>query len=190
MIVVGARCAGSPTAMLLARAGLRVLVIDRAAFPSDTISGHAIKPPGMAYLQRWGLLDGVLATKCQPIRGRHLQFGDRVLDPAAAFSGRPRAARAAPRRARCAAGQRRPSRRRRGMRARLVARPHLAEQPRRRSLGPGPRRSAPRCPSHDRGRRGWPELATRASWRRPGVRRSRQCFDRLLRLLEGISGRR
>jgi flavin-dependent dehydrogenase len=66
-IVVGARCAGAPTAMLLARAGARVLLLDRAGFPSDTISGHAIKSPGVAYLQRWGLLDAVLATNCPPI---------------------------------------------------------------------------------------------------------------------------
>ena len=39
-IVVGARCAGSPTAMLLARKGYRVLVVDRATFPSDTVSTH------------------------------------------------------------------------------------------------------------------------------------------------------
>ena len=47
VIVVGARCAGAPTAMLLARRGFRVLVIDRARFPSDTLSGHMIKPPGV-----------------------------------------------------------------------------------------------------------------------------------------------
>ena len=80
VIVVGARCAGSPTAMLLARAGLRILVIDRAPFPSDTISGHALKPPAVAHLQRWGLLGNVLATNCPPIRARHVQFGQRVLD--------------------------------------------------------------------------------------------------------------
>ncbi len=40
-IVVGARCAGSPTAMLLARQGHRVLLVDRASFPSDTMSTHA-----------------------------------------------------------------------------------------------------------------------------------------------------
>ena len=40
VIVVGARCAGSPTAMLLARKGYRVLVVDRATFPSDTMSTH------------------------------------------------------------------------------------------------------------------------------------------------------
>ena len=52
VIVVGARCAGSPTAMLLARYGHRVLVVDRATFPSDTISTHLIHPRGVAALQR------------------------------------------------------------------------------------------------------------------------------------------
>jgi flavin-dependent dehydrogenase len=61
-IVVGARCGGSPTAMLLARRGHRVLLVDRASFPSDTISTHWIWPPGLACLKRWGLLDRVLAT--------------------------------------------------------------------------------------------------------------------------------
>ena len=56
-IVVGARCAGSPTAMLLARKGYRVLVVDRATFPSDTISTHVVHPLGVAALARWGLLD-------------------------------------------------------------------------------------------------------------------------------------
>ena len=56
-IVVGARCAGSPTAMLLARKGYRVLVVDRATFPSDTISTHLIHPPGLGALKRWGLFD-------------------------------------------------------------------------------------------------------------------------------------
>ncbi len=66
-IVVGARCAGSPAAMLLARRGHRVLLVDRAAFPSDTISTHLIHPPGIAALERWGLLDSVVATASPPI---------------------------------------------------------------------------------------------------------------------------
>jgi 2-polyprenyl-6-methoxyphenol hydroxylase-like FAD-dependent oxidoreductase len=66
-IVLGARCAGSPTAMLLARNGHRVLVVDRATFPSDTISTHLVQPPGVAALRRWGLLDRVVATGCPPI---------------------------------------------------------------------------------------------------------------------------
>jgi hypothetical protein len=44
-VIVGARCAGSPTAMLLARKGYRVLVVDRATFPSDTLSTHLVQPP-------------------------------------------------------------------------------------------------------------------------------------------------
>ncbi|MFG2879034.1 NAD(P)/FAD-dependent oxidoreductase [Streptomyces sp. NPDC048337] len=60
-IVVGARYAGAPTAMLLARRGHRVLLVDRARFPSDTVSTHLIHPPGLAALDRWGLLSRVTA---------------------------------------------------------------------------------------------------------------------------------
>jgi 2-polyprenyl-6-methoxyphenol hydroxylase-like FAD-dependent oxidoreductase len=66
-IVVGARCAGSPVAMLLARKGYRVLLVDRATFPSDTISTHVLQPLAVAALRRWGLLDRLLATGCPPI---------------------------------------------------------------------------------------------------------------------------
>lgn len=66
-IVVGARCAGSPTAMLLARKGYRVLLLDRAGFPSDTLSAHYIHQPGVARLHRWGLLDKVVASGCPPV---------------------------------------------------------------------------------------------------------------------------
>ncbi|ONI78029.1 oxidoreductase [Actinosynnema sp. ALI-1.44] len=67
VIVVGARCAGSPSAMLLARMGYRVLVVDRATFPSDTLSTHLVHPPGVAALRRWGLLETLVATGCPPI---------------------------------------------------------------------------------------------------------------------------
>ena len=74
-IVVGARCAGSPTAMLLARAGHRVLLVDRATFPSDTLSTHAVHAPGVAALRRWGLLDTVIATGCPPLETYSFDFG-------------------------------------------------------------------------------------------------------------------
>jgi flavin-dependent dehydrogenase len=74
-IVVGARCAGSPTAMLLARPGRRVLLVDRAAFPSETISTHLVHPPGVASLERWGLLDRVVATGSPPIDTYAFDFG-------------------------------------------------------------------------------------------------------------------
>ncbi|HEU4464535.1 MAG TPA: NAD(P)/FAD-dependent oxidoreductase [Gemmatimonadota bacterium] len=74
-IVVGARCAGSPTAMLLARKGHRVLVVDRATFPSDTISTHLVHPPGVASLRSWGLLERLIATGCPPIDTYSFDFG-------------------------------------------------------------------------------------------------------------------
>ena len=74
-IIVGARCAGSPTAMLLARKGHRVLVVDRATFPSDTVSSHVLHPLGAAALARWGLLDRLAATGCPPIHTYAFDFG-------------------------------------------------------------------------------------------------------------------
>lgn len=67
VIVVGARCAGAPTAMLLARAGYRVLLLDRARFPRDTLSTLYIHQPGVALLARWNVLDAVRATGCPGI---------------------------------------------------------------------------------------------------------------------------
>ena len=74
-IVVGARCAGSPTAMLLARAGQRVLLVDRASFPSDTVSTHMVHATGIEALSRWGLLDELANTGCPPIREYRFDFG-------------------------------------------------------------------------------------------------------------------
>ena len=74
-IIVGARCAGSPTATLLARKGYRVLVVDRATFPSDTISTHVLQPRAVAALGRWGLLDRLTATGCPPIHTYAYDFG-------------------------------------------------------------------------------------------------------------------
>jgi flavin-dependent dehydrogenase len=74
-IIVGARCAGSPTAMLLARKGYRVLAVDRATFPSDVISTHLVHPPGVDALKRWGLLDRVVATGCPAIDVYAFDFG-------------------------------------------------------------------------------------------------------------------
>lgn len=79
-VVVGARCAGSPTAMLLARKGYRVLLVDRAKFPSDTLSVHYIHQPGGACLKRWGLLDAVIATNCPPVRRQRLDVGPFALE--------------------------------------------------------------------------------------------------------------
>ncbi|MEO8539367.1 MAG: NAD(P)/FAD-dependent oxidoreductase [bacterium] len=83
VIVVGARCAGSPLAMLLARRGHKVLVVDRAKFPSDTLSTHFMTPDGVARLGNWGLLDRVLATGAPPLHGtfRNMQGMAMPADP-------------------------------------------------------------------------------------------------------------
>src|SRR3954447_26692590 len=57
--------------MLLARRGLRVLLVDRATFPSDTLSAHYIHHTGIVRLARWGLLDQIVATNCPPIYRFH-----------------------------------------------------------------------------------------------------------------------
>lgn len=83
IVVVGARCAGSPTAMLLARKGYRVLVVDRATFPSDAVSTHVVHPQGVEALARWGLLGRITATGCPPIDTYAFDFGPVTI------SGRP-----------------------------------------------------------------------------------------------------
>jgi len=87
-IVVGARCAGSPIAMLLARAGYDVLVVDRASFPSDTLSTHYITPEGTASLAAWGLLDRVVAAGAPLITTTRIQMGSTAM-PVADRDGPP-----------------------------------------------------------------------------------------------------
>ena len=82
-IAVGARCAGASLAMLLARRGRRVLALDRAHFPSDTVSTHFLWPRTTAALARWGLLDALAATGCPLIETVNMHAGS------VAFRGRP-----------------------------------------------------------------------------------------------------
>lgn len=69
-IIIGGRCAGSPTAMLLARRGFKVLLVDKATFPSDTISTHILWPHGAEQMARWGLLESLAAIGTPPICGQ------------------------------------------------------------------------------------------------------------------------
>lgn len=78
-IVVGARCAGASTALLLARKGYRVALLDRAIFPSDHLSTHYIRLAGLALLKRWGLLEKVTALNCPPLINVHFDFGEHIL---------------------------------------------------------------------------------------------------------------
>ncbi len=87
VIVVGARAAGAPTAMLLARQGYKVLLLDKAGFPSDTLSTHYLHQPAGARLARWGLLEQVAATNCPPIRRNRFDLGPLVLEGAPTPAG-------------------------------------------------------------------------------------------------------
>ncbi|WP_156723594.1 NAD(P)/FAD-dependent oxidoreductase [Streptomyces apocyni] len=75
-IVVGARISGAATAMLLSKAGYRVLLLDRAVFPGGKAAAtNLLHPPGILRLKRWGLLDQMAATGCPPIREYGLRSG-------------------------------------------------------------------------------------------------------------------
>jgi flavin-dependent dehydrogenase len=85
VVIVGARCAGASLAILLARAGVRVLAVDRAAFGSDTLSTHFLWPRTTALLAKWRLLEAVAASGCPPIEQVIADYG------AVAIKGRPSA---------------------------------------------------------------------------------------------------
>jgi flavin-dependent dehydrogenase len=76
VIVVGARCAGAATALLLARKGFKVLVVDKARFPSEIPQGHFIRLRGPRLLQRWSILDDIVLSGCPPVTKMTLDLGD------------------------------------------------------------------------------------------------------------------
>lgn len=78
-LVVGARCAGAATAMLLARKGWRVLVIDRGSYGADTISTHALMRGGVLQLHRWGVLPRLQDAGTPPVREATFRYGDEAI---------------------------------------------------------------------------------------------------------------
>lgn len=79
VIVVGARCAGAATAMLLARQGLRVLALDRHDYGADTLSTHALMRGGVIQLNRWGILPAVVAAGTPPITTTVFHYGSEAV---------------------------------------------------------------------------------------------------------------
>lgn len=84
VVIVGARCAGSPLAIFLKRAGLSVCVVDQAGFPSDALSTHMFQISGIEVMRKLGIFEDVLATKAPPVGTCYMRFED--VD----FSGPPR----------------------------------------------------------------------------------------------------
>ncbi|QHO74641.1 FAD-binding monooxygenase [Bradyrhizobium sp. CCBAU 051011] len=78
-VVIGARCAGAATAFLLARSGAKVLLIDRQAYGSDTLSTHALMRGAVLQLKRWGLIPTVLAAGTPAIRSTTFHYGDEAV---------------------------------------------------------------------------------------------------------------
>ena len=78
-LVVGARCAGAATAMLLARRGVRVFMIDRGRYGTDTLSTHALMRAGVLQLHRWGILERVKAAGTPVIRSTSFHYGDDIV---------------------------------------------------------------------------------------------------------------
>jgi 2-polyprenyl-6-methoxyphenol hydroxylase-like FAD-dependent oxidoreductase len=76
VVVVGARCAGSPLAIFLKRAGLSVCVVDQAMFPSDTLSTHMFQLSGIEVLDKLGVMDSVLASGAPPLNSCYMKFED------------------------------------------------------------------------------------------------------------------
>jgi flavin-dependent dehydrogenase len=74
-VIVGARCAGAATALLLARSGAKVLLVDRQAYGSDTMSTHALMRGGVLQLNRWGLIPGIAAANTPAIRATTFHYG-------------------------------------------------------------------------------------------------------------------
>ena len=80
VVIVGARCAGAATALLLARRGLRVLAIDRGRYGSDTVSTHALMRAGVLQLSRWGVLGEIKAAGTPVIRSTSFHYDDEVVE--------------------------------------------------------------------------------------------------------------
>jgi flavin-dependent dehydrogenase len=74
-IVVGARPAGAATAMLLARSGRRVLILERSGPGTDTVSTHTLMRGGVLQLARWGVLDRIADAGTPPVRRTVYNYG-------------------------------------------------------------------------------------------------------------------
>ena len=76
VVIVGARCAGAATALLLARAGARVLLIDKGAYGADTLSTHALMRGAVLALHRWGVLPAIVSAGTPAVRATTFSYSE------------------------------------------------------------------------------------------------------------------
>src|SRR5262245_23857340 len=79
VVIVGARTAGASTAMLLARAGHRVLLVDRGQYGTDALSTHALMRGAVVQLHRWDVLPAVIAAGTPPVQRATFFYGDQTV---------------------------------------------------------------------------------------------------------------
>ncbi len=80
VVIVGARCAGAATALLLARRGLKVLAVDKSRHGSDTLSTHALMRGGVLQLHRWGVLEAIRAAGTPPVSTTTFHYGEESIE--------------------------------------------------------------------------------------------------------------
>src|SRR6516162_967142 len=86
-LIVGARCAGAATAMLMARKGMRVLLVDRGRYGTDTVSTHALMRGGVLQLHRWGILPRLREAGTPPVHETTFHYGDETITVVIKTSG-------------------------------------------------------------------------------------------------------
>jgi 2-polyprenyl-6-methoxyphenol hydroxylase-like FAD-dependent oxidoreductase len=86
-LIVGARCAGAATAMLMGRKGMRVLLVDRGVYGTDTISTHALMRGGVLQLHRWGILPRLREVGTPPVHETTFHYGDETITVVIKASG-------------------------------------------------------------------------------------------------------
>src|SRR5215218_1957877 len=78
-VIVGARCAGAATALLLARAGARVLLLEKSRYGTDALSTHALMRGGVLQLHRWGVLPAIVAAGTPPVLNTTFIYSDQEI---------------------------------------------------------------------------------------------------------------
>jgi flavin-dependent dehydrogenase len=81
-VIIGGRCAGAATALLLARSGAKVLMVDRQTYGSDTLSTHALMRGAVLQLTRWGLIPDITAAGTPAIRSTTFHYGSEAIQVA------------------------------------------------------------------------------------------------------------